>query len=210
MAVFLYVRVSTTDQTSEHQRTHAEASGFLFDQVIVDHGTSGITTKFSERNGGKRLLDMLREGDTLVVRWLDRLGRNYQDVTETMREFMRRGVIVKTVINNMVFDGVTTDVMQAAIRDTLTTFMAAQAQAQAEAIKEAQRAGIAHAKAHGQKYLGRKPSYTESDITRALELLNSGKTVSDIAKELGLSRQSIYRIKDDPGAAFSKAELWAL
>jgi len=47
--------------------------------------------------------------NTLVVRWVDRLGRNYQDVTDTIREFMRRGVIIRTVINNMTFDGATTE-----------------------------------------------------------------------------------------------------
>jgi hypothetical protein len=45
----------------------------------------------------------------LVVRWVDRLGRNYDNVVETMREFMRRGVVIKTVINVMTFDGATKD-----------------------------------------------------------------------------------------------------
>ncbi len=44
----------------------------------------------AERPQGRRLYDMLRPGDVLLVRWLDRLGRNYADVTETIREFMRR------------------------------------------------------------------------------------------------------------------------
>jgi putative DNA-invertase from lambdoid prophage Rac len=39
---------------------------------------------------GRRLFDLLRNGDTLVVRWVDRLGRNYQDICDTIREFMRR------------------------------------------------------------------------------------------------------------------------
>jgi Resolvase, N terminal domain len=61
------------------------------------------------RPEGKRLFDMLRAGDTLVVRWVDRLGRNYTDVVDTLREFMRCGVIIKTVINGTTFDGSTTD-----------------------------------------------------------------------------------------------------
>jgi putative DNA-invertase from lambdoid prophage Rac len=66
---------------------------------------SGVSTRLQDRVGGRRLFDLLRSGDTLVVRSVDRLGRNYQDVTETIREFMSRGVIIRTVINNMVFDG---------------------------------------------------------------------------------------------------------
>jgi len=48
---------------------------------------------------------MLRAGDVLVERWVDRLGRNYADVTDAIREFIRRGVIVRTVINGLTFDG---------------------------------------------------------------------------------------------------------
>jgi putative DNA-invertase from lambdoid prophage Rac len=80
---------------------------------------------------------------SLVVRWIDRLGRNYQDICETIREFMRRGVVIRTVINGITFDGATKEAMQCAVRDALIAFMAATAQAQAEATKEAQRAGIA-------------------------------------------------------------------
>jgi DNA invertase Pin-like site-specific DNA recombinase len=85
-----------------------------------------------------------------VVRWVDRLGRNYADVTDVIREFIRRGVIVRTVINGLTFDGTTKDPMQMGVRDALIGFMAATAQAQAEATKEAQRAGIEHAKANGE------------------------------------------------------------
>ena len=74
------------------------------------------------------MFDILRRGDTLVVRWVDRLGRNYADVCDTIREFMRRGAVVRTVINGMVFDGATKDSMQMAVRESLISFMAAMAQ----------------------------------------------------------------------------------
>jgi len=117
MIVF-YARVSTTEQTTAHQRTQAEQAGFKIDKVVADEGISGVSARLAERPEGKRLFDMLRAGDTLVVRWVDRLGRNYTDVVDTIREFMRRGVIIKTVINGMTFDGSTTDPMQQAVRDT--------------------------------------------------------------------------------------------
>ena len=72
-----------------------------------------------------------------------------------IRHFMRRGVVIRTVINNFTFDSATKDAMQQAVRDALIGFMAATAQAQAEATKAAQRAGIEHAKEHGDRaYLG--------------------------------------------------------
>ena len=153
MATIMYARVSTLEQTAAHQRTQAEAAGFRIDQVVTDDGVSAVSTRLADRKQGKRLFDLLRAGDVLVVRWVDRLGRNYDDVIDTIREFMRRGVVIRTVINNMTFDGATEDPMQRAVRDALIGFMAASAQAQAEATKEAQRAGIAHAKENGRAYL---------------------------------------------------------
>ncbi len=89
MKTVLYARVSTAEQTIAHQRAHAEAAGFRIDEVVSDDGVSGVSTRLAERPQGRRLFDMLRAGDTLVVRWVDRLGRNYADVTDTIREFMR-------------------------------------------------------------------------------------------------------------------------
>ncbi|KKL69271.1 hypothetical protein LCGC14_2116600, partial [marine sediment metagenome] len=107
MRTVLYARVSTRDQTAAHQLTQAEGAGFEVDEVVTDEGVSGVTTRLAERPQGRRLFDMLRAGDTLLVRWVDRLGRDYQDVSDTIREFMRRGVVVRTVINGMTFDGST-------------------------------------------------------------------------------------------------------
>ena len=147
MAIILYGRVSTLEQTSGHQLTQATKAGFQVDDAVFDNGVSGVSTRLIERQEGRRLFDKLRAGDVLVVRWIDRLGRNYyDDIIETIREFMRRGVIICTVINNMTFDGATRDPVQKAVRDALIGFMAATAQAQAEATKSAQRAGIEHAK----------------------------------------------------------------
>lgn len=195
MQTILYARVSTAEQTVAHQRTQAEAAGFKIDKVVSDEGVSGVSTRLDERPQGRRLNDLLRAGDVLVVRWVDRLGRNYQDVCDTIREFMRRGVVIRTVINNMTFDGATKDPMQQAVRDALIAFMAATAQAQAEATKAAQRAGIEHAKALGGKYLGRKPSFTKEQLEVVRSMLAEGQGVSTVARETGLSRQTVYRIE---------------
>jgi putative DNA-invertase from lambdoid prophage Rac len=210
MRTVLYCRVSTADQTLDHQRTQAEAAGFRFDEVVADHGISGVRTALRERPEGRRLFDMLRAGDTLVVRWVDRLGRNYADVTDTIREFIRRGVVIRTVINGLTFDGATNDAMQQAVRDSLIAFMAAMAQAQAEVIKEAQKVGIAHARENdnGTKYRGRKPTFTREQFVLVGELLSQGISVSAIAKTTGLKRQSVYRIQSDPERQRSALRAW--
>lgn len=207
----LYARVSTTDQTLDHQVSHAEAAGFKIDKVVADHGVSGISTTLAERPEGRRLHDILRAGDTLVVRWVDRLGRNYADVTDVIRQFMREGVVVKTVINSMTFDGATNDPIQQAVRDALIGFMAATAQAQAEATKEAQRAGIKSAREkEPEKYLGRKPSYDRDSYTTVIDMLGTGTGTSEIARATGLSRQTVLRIKADPATAAANLANWGL
>jgi putative DNA-invertase from lambdoid prophage Rac len=207
----LYARVSTTDQTIDHQRTQAEQAGFVLDEVVADNGVSGISTTLAERPQGKRLADKLRAGDTLVVRWVDRLGRNYADVTDTIRDFMRRGIVIRTVINNMAFDGATADPIQMAVRDALIAFMAATAQAQAEATKSAQRAGIdaARKKAKDTKYRGRKPSFTREQMDRVRTMQTAGTTsTSAIARATGLTRQTVLRIAADPAKAEQILAVW--
>ena len=211
MRTILYARVSTRDQTAAHQLTQAEAAGFTVDEVVTDAGVYGVSTRLAERPQGRRLFDMLRAGDTLLVRWVDRLGRDYADVSDTIREFMRRGVVVRTVINGMVFDGATKDPMQQAVRDSLIAFMAALSQAQAEAMKEARRAGIAHAKSlpdAKRKFRGRKPSYNRAQFDATHAMLAQGAGLSAISRETGLSRAAIWRIKTDPASCEAALALW--
>ena len=155
---------------------------------------------------------MLRRGDTLVVRWVDRLGRNYRDVCDTIQEFLGKGVTIRTVINNMTFDGATTDPIQQAVRDALIAFMAATAQAQAEATKQAQKAGIEHAKASAQasKYRGRKPSYSREQYRLVQDMLSQGKGASDIAKVTKLTRQTVLRIRNAPDQAEAALTAWGM
>ncbi|MEO9682942.1 MAG: recombinase family protein [Tateyamaria sp.] len=205
-----YARVSTADQSLDHQINQAKASGYTIDHVVSDHGVSGVSTALSERPEGKRLFDMLRKGDTLVIRWVDRLGRNYTDVTDTIRLFIRQGVTVRTVINGLTFDGTPSDPMQEAVRDALIAFMAATAQAQAEATKEAQRAGIEAAKAKPDRYRGGKPTYDRTKMETVQDQLATGATVSATARDTGLTRQTILRIRDKPEHAEAALARWGM
>lgn len=141
---------------------------------------------------------------------MDRLGRNYEDVTDAVRHFIRQGVVIRTVINDMNFDGATTDPVQQAVRDAMIAFLAATAEAQAEASKVAQQAGIEHAKAKGDRFRGRKPSYDRKTFDLAVSLLGLGNGPSMVSKETGLSRQTLIRIRDEPDAAAAAMERWGL
>jgi len=116
--------------------------------------------------------------------------------------------VIRTVINNMTFDGATTNPMEKAVRDALIAFMAALGQAQAEATKLAQQAGIAHAQANGHRvYLGRKPTYNREQLARIMDLLANQSDVT-IAREVGLDRLAIRRIRQDPAKAEAALVAW--
>jgi putative DNA-invertase from lambdoid prophage Rac len=129
------------------------------------------------------LLVQVRAEDQVICRWLDRLGRNYDDATGTIRHLMAEGVNVKTVINAMVFDGSTTDPIKKAARDAMIAFMSATAQAQAESTNSAQKAGIAYAKYQPEvKYRGRKPSYARAQFDIVRTMLDQHQSVSAIGR----------------------------
>ena len=205
----LYARVSTAEQTIAHQRTQAEAAGFVIDDVIEDEGVSGVQIPLAEREGGKRLFDLLRDDDVLLCRWVDRLGRNYDDIQKNIRLFLDRGVTIKTVINGMTFDAKPQDAMGKAVRDAMLSFMSAMAEAQAVAMKEAQAAGIAHAReAAPMKYKGRKPSFTAEQLMQIEQLSQQGVGNNEIARQVGLSKFAVSRILKDVEAAQMKLWRW--
>jgi putative DNA-invertase from lambdoid prophage Rac len=132
-------------------------------------------------------------------------------VTETIRQLMARGVVVRTVINGLIFDGATKDPMQKAVRNALIAFMAAMAEAQAEATREAQRAGIAHAKAtERHSYRGRKPSFDRTQLGIIRDLLAQNASPTAISDAAGVSRQVVYRVQDDPAKAEAMLAEWGV
>jgi putative DNA-invertase from lambdoid prophage Rac len=93
MATFAYGRVSTKDQTTENQRLDIEKSGFSVDYWFADDGISG-KTHASQRPQFKALLGQMRDGETLVVTKLDRLGRDAQYVGATIKALAERKIEV--------------------------------------------------------------------------------------------------------------------
>lgn len=99
--------------------------------------------------------------------------------------------------------------MQKVIRDALIAFMAATAVAQAEATREAQKAGIAHAKAtEPHSYRGRKPSFDRAQLDIIRHMLAQDASPTAIADSAGVSRQVVYRVQDDPVKAEAMLADW--
>ncbi|CAB3767453.1 hypothetical protein LMG29739_05076 [Paraburkholderia solisilvae] len=150
-----YGRVSTTDsQTIATQINEAQALKIDPATVYVDEGVSGFHVAPLDRKQWANLERCLRAGDVLVVRWLDRISRRYDELHTTMRRLMNKGVLVRCTLNGMTFDGRATDAIAKTTRDAVLAFLGAQGEADFLNRREMQAKCIEHAKAAG-KYTGR-------------------------------------------------------
>jgi DNA invertase Pin-like site-specific DNA recombinase len=186
MAVFGYARVSTVDQNCDNQRLEIESAGYALDFFFQD-ALSGKLPAL-ERPAFREMIGKLREGETLVVSKLDRLGRDSVDVLQTVRTL--QGMKVKVVV--LQFGSV--DLTSPAGK-LLLSMLAAVAEMERDLIVERTKAGLERARAQG-KALGRPSAIPKDQHANIREQLKSGETVYGVAKRLGVARQVIMRIRD--------------
>ncbi|MFT9007866.1 recombinase family protein [Bifidobacterium aquikefiri] len=174
-----YARVSTLEQNEALQTDALDKAGC--ERLFIDHA-SGAKAHRPELD---RLLDVIRDGDTLVVWKLDRLGRSVQNLVDLMNLLQSRGVGFRSLTENM---------------DTTTpggvlvfNVFAAMAQFERDLIRERTNAGLRAARARGRKG-GRPSKLTEKQRTRIRELYQAGSlTVQEIADQYQVSRNTIYK-----------------
>ncbi len=205
-----YGRTSTEGQNAAHQEIMAEAEGFEFDRVFIDAGVSGVKVPFQERPQASRLFDYLGEGDELIVRAIDRLGRNAADVGDTMRAFLAKGITIKTVIGKLVFKaGSDISTMERMQNELFIVLLSHFAQIEVEARSAAQAAGIKWAKENQpQKYRGKAPSFDAEKLAEVRRMIAEEMPMAHIAKATGLQRGTVYRIKGEPGWADELVRKW--
>lgn len=186
--VFAYARVSTVTQLTENQREQIKQAGYTIEkQRYVEEQISGSVPAL-QRPGFAALLDRLEEGDTVVVTKLDRLGRDSIDVQQTVNLFLERGVrLVVLQLGNL-------DLTSKA-GALMVKMLAAVADFERDLIIERTQAGLARAKAEG-KRLGRPTKTTEGERAKIREALGAGRTVSEVAREYGISRALVHNIRD--------------
>lgn len=172
-----YQRVSTADQNTERQ-----LDGVELDKVFTDKASG----KDTNRPELARAFDYVRDGDTLVVHSMDRLARNLEDLRRIIRELTGQGVGVDFVKESLSFTG-----DDSAMNTLLLSMLGAVAEFERSMILERQREGIALAKASG-KYKGRKAALTDEQVRELRARLNGGESVAALAKEFGISRQTVY------------------
>jgi putative DNA-invertase from lambdoid prophage Rac len=186
--VFLYARVSTVDQTTANQLTEVQAAGFAVEpKRIVQESISG-SVPATERPGFARLIDRLEADDVLIVTKLDRLGRNAMDVRATVERLAETGVRVHC----LALGGM--DLTSAAGKMTMGVLTAV-AEFERDLLIERTHAGLARAKAEG-KRMGRPRALSDQRLEAVLGRLAAGDSIAAIARDLGVSRPTISRIRD--------------
>lgn len=173
-----YVRVSSLDQNTARQVETLAGCERLF--------TDKISGKNTERPALVELLAYVRAGDTVRVASLDRLARNMRDMLALVETLTDKGVTVEFVKENLVFNG-----RDSAMSKMLLGIFASISEWERATIRERQREGIAIAKTQG-KYKGRKPSLTAEHVAEARERVEAGIPKAKIARDLGVSRQTLY------------------
>lgn len=174
-----YARVSTHDQNFDLQLDALKRSGC---EKIFQDAASGAKV---ERKGLGEALDYAREGDTLVVWRLDRLGRSLGPLIELMNTLQGRKIGFKSIVEAI---DTTTPMGQFFFQVT-----GAFAELERNVIRERTRAGLEAARARGRTG-GRPRLLDDEGLAMALELYGSNKTqVSSIAKRLGVGKRTLYR-----------------
>ncbi|QGZ62393.1 recombinase family protein [Paraburkholderia acidisoli] len=181
MAVIGYARVSTAEQTLDLQRDALHASGAV---NIYEDKASGKST---DRQELAQCLKALREGDTLVVWRLDRLGRNLQDLIRIVNELEGRDIKFKSVKECIDTGG--------PAGKLVFHLFGALAEFERELVRERTVAGLAAARARGRKG-GRPQILTEKETRAALAMMkNRDISVAEIAQRFGVSRSTLYSLQ---------------
>lgn len=185
MATFAYSRVSTKDQTAENQRLEIERAGYQVDYWYADEGVSGKVPA-SQRPQFANMLQQIRDGETLIVSKLDRLGRDAQDVGATIKALGARRIEVIVLQLGKV------DLSSAAGK-LMLTMLAAVAEMERDLLVERTQSGLARAKAEG-KTLGRPSKTTPEQRSDIIAKYAQGVSVSELARQHNVSRANILGI----------------
>ncbi|WP_130472312.1 recombinase family protein [Candidatus Magnetaquicoccus inordinatus] len=189
MQTFAYLRVSTSNQTTENQLLEIAQAGYQLDLVYADTISGSVPAL--NRPEFAKMMDTIKRAKTakrLIVSKLDRLGRDAVDVLSTVRALEAAGCTVRLLqLGDL-------ELTSPAGKIVLTT-LAAVAEMEKDILIERTHAGLSRAKKEG-KSLGRPKVTNDSKASLILQQLAIGTSVAQVAREQGVSRQTVMRIRD--------------
>lgn len=193
-----YARVSTKDQVLDRQIIELKAANI--DKLFQDKASGKDTnrTQFNE------MVHFAREGDTIVVSSLDRLGRNYEDIKEMLELFNQKEINVEILDAPFLKFNTGNKTLDKALFDMLTSMLSYIAENERAKMLERQKAGIEIAKTKG-VYKGKSNEYSaesKNPQKRAIyfsivKQLEDQLPIKRIAENHGVTRKLIYRIQED-------------
>ncbi len=181
MRLFGYARVSTSQQSLDIQIKALKEAGVKANRIFTDKASGSSV----DRPGLDLLRMKVEEGDAILVKKLDRLGRDTADMIQLIKEFDAQGVAVR-----FIDDGICTD---GEMGQMVVTILSAVAQAERRRIQERTNEGRQEAKLKGIQF-GRKRTI-DRDSVRVLHLRGTGATT--IARQLGIARSTVYKILNE-------------
>ena len=181
MRQFGYARVSTSQQSLELQKKALLEAGVRKDRIFADKASGAK----ADRKGLNLLKLKVETNDIILVKKLDRLGRDTADMIQLIKEFEKMGVAIR-----FLDDGITTE---GTMGKMVVTILSAVAQAERQRILERTNEGRLEAKNKGIKF-GRKRSVPRNKV---IALYQSGQGASDIAREMKIGRSTVYKVLKD-------------
>lgn len=178
MRLFGYARVSTSQQSLNIQLKALKAEGISANRIFTDK----VTGSHLIRDGLQMLRLKVEEGDVILVKKLDRLGRDTADMIQLIKEFDEMGVAIR-----FIDDGISTE---GTMGKMVVTILSAVAQAERQRILERTNEGRLEAKIRGVKF-GRKPTV---DKEKVRTLHGQGIGATEIAKQLKIGRSTVYKV----------------
>ena len=189
-----YARVSTKEQNEERQLLALNEFGIYDKNIYVDKQSG----KDFERPKYKLLLKRLKPGDTLVIKSIDRLGRNYDEILEQWRIITKEKRAAIVVLDMPLLDTrQSRDLTGTLIADIVLQLLSYVAQTEREFIRQRQAEGIAAAKARGVKF-GRRPMERTTEYEELKLLWQEGRlSAREAARRLKISHRTFLLWAND-------------
>lgn len=197
--IYGYIRVSSRDQNEERQCIAMREYGIPEHHVFMDKQSG----KDFERPGYKRLMKRVRPGDTLVIKSIDRLGRNYDEILAQWRTITREKNVDIVVLDMPLLDTRRgRDLTGTLIADIVLQLLSYVAQTEREFIRQRQAEGIAAAKARGVKF-GRRPLERPAEFEPTRRKWQQGYlSARSAAERLGITHQTFLKWAAEQDTAY--------
>ena len=194
-----YIRISSSDQNESRQME--EMNKFEVEKFFVEKQSGGT---IKNRPVFREMLDFVREGDVAIFEAIDRLGRNYDEIIQTVNFFKEKNVSLVITSLPIMAEAIGNPLLDKFIKDLIVQVLAMVAEQERTESKRRQAQGIVIAKRNG-VYKGKPKEYSATArdpkkravYRNIVKDLKNGLPIVGIAKEYGVSRDTVYRIKSE-------------